>query len=454
MGTKSTSSFSKRGLTHNLDIAGKVCCMNFAVSKSNFGVVAVHETQRYWPLTGWSGSQFETSDGKIFFSISETEILPVGWHWMSEWSVDRSCPWQCDREGWSYAATYETLVEAMEGGLALGEMSALSGVRRRRFTRSRIATSYSVRKSINSRMELLSGMSDVLEDAIGERQRESLDLKIYEKARSAHCRSCYFQINNQIYAHMSILKDYCDRLIKLSVFLAEIGEIETEYAQRMHHIANALLFRRVTKEGKGLNQARTRQEILESSVSEPESSVRKGSGLLPRPIEEYVSVSLKSSVIETKNLDVENITQNGEGELSCEQNVLLKEEHSTFHNISGQQELQRTRNADQKMEIQEERMISNIVSDDLVRKNESKEGCEVEPSKQIEVTEPFEENISSATRSSLNEDKSSSSSGNSERIVAFPIPPCISSFFEKVGGASEQISTHHASIANFLVRFS
>ena len=274
------------------------------INKGNFGVCEIHQTQRYWPLTGWSAGEYETSDGRLFYAPPDAELLPEGWQWMNDWSVDvKSCPRQCDKEGWSYAASLDKLVEAMERGLAKGEKSTLSIVRRRRFTRSRIAISYSTQESIYTHMEMLGSMSGALRLAITERQREFAAFKNHEKVRSLHCRSGYYRINNQIYAFMAILKDYCDRLIKLSVFLSEIGEIETDYAARMKNVANALRFQRSKKENKERRRQVSRpQQMLESFIALPfsassSSSARKNKDKvvrqqIPPPIEEYFSMQV------------------------------------------------------------------------------------------------------------------------------------------------------------------
>jgi hypothetical protein len=213
--------------------------------KSAFSIEEIWQTQRYWPITGWSTTgkgQFETTNRKTFDDLPNKEILPQGWEWMNEWTVDKSNSFgECDEDGWTYAPTMESLLEAYSNGKTVGEMTALSLVRRRRFIRSRICISFSLRESIESRMKLLMDTSQLLESHLKDKKEEFIALKEYEKARSLICRSGYSRISNEAQRYILGLKTFLEKLTQLYEFLVEKTTIEYEYSKSIRGLCKMLI---------------------------------------------------------------------------------------------------------------------------------------------------------------------------------------------------------------------
>jgi hypothetical protein len=106
------------------------------------------ENQTYKPLNStWSASyygvnQYSDITGKINFKFEKVRAgavyLPVGWEWSDrEWVVDKSGTYgQTDEDGWSYAQTFEGLVEQSRlHALKSDRNNAI--MRRRRWIRNR-----------------------------------------------------------------------------------------------------------------------------------------------------------------------------------------------------------------------------------------------------------------------------------------------------------------------------
>ena len=175
----------------------------------------------------------------------------------------------CDEDGWSYAPSIEILEEDISKGTATGSASTLSMVRRRRHTRSRVCVSSVIRETIKRQMKLLHDQHAMLESTLKNRQSEFIELKDYEKARISRCKTGYFLINGQVSRCMLTIKDYREKLLKLSVFLTEVNEIESKYAEKLRHVGSSLRCERgARKVGK--------DRVSELSSNFPIESPREG----------------------------------------------------------------------------------------------------------------------------------------------------------------------------------
>ena len=199
--------------------------------------------------------------------------------WTNDWQIDKRKSYgSCDENGWYYAPSVGKLEEDMSKGTASGSASTLSIIRRRRYTRSRICVSYTIRETINSQMKLLNDTHTMLESTLYCRQQECSAFKDYERARISRCKTGYFRINSQISSYMLSIKDYREKLIKLSVFLTEISEIESEYAERIRHVGSSLRYQRGMK--------KTVRDIFPTDSSREGDELNGFSIRIPEAIEE------------------------------------------------------------------------------------------------------------------------------------------------------------------------
>eukprot|EP01031_Cornospumella_fuschlensis_P037425 gene37425-45446_t len=105
------------------------------------------ENQRFKPLQGGWASPFyggfpnysdlvgqDVAKGSCL--NDDSLYLPSGWAWLDEWKVDSSGYFgEADEQGWSYAASFDSLVKASQDRLLRKERGALLVTRRRRWIR-------------------------------------------------------------------------------------------------------------------------------------------------------------------------------------------------------------------------------------------------------------------------------------------------------------------------------
>jgi hypothetical protein len=209
----------------------------------------VWQTQRYWPIKGWtslsgfsSAPQYENLYGKVYEKLPNQELLADGWQWINEWSVDMSKSFgECDVDGWTYAATLDGLLEAFSNGNTCGEMTALSLVRRRRYVRHRICISQKVIGDMQSRIEILSAMSRNLKLALAAKEKELIIFQNYEKARLTVSKSGFHRINVETIQYIQDTRGVMRAGQRLLDYLLEKYQLDAEYASRLSRLSNSKL---------------------------------------------------------------------------------------------------------------------------------------------------------------------------------------------------------------------
>jgi len=160
---------------------------------------------------------------------------------MSDWVVDKSKTFgEVDADGWAYGPTVDSLIEAFSNGMSKAEMTALSVVRRRHLTRSRICVSFAIRESIEDKMARLVELSASLQAELTGKNSGFLALKDYERDRQPITRSGYFRVNDEIQRYLLAYKDFIERLEVMHEYLVEKSSVDRAYAHRMKKIAARL----------------------------------------------------------------------------------------------------------------------------------------------------------------------------------------------------------------------
>ncbi|XP_059643008.1 uncharacterized protein LOC132284858 [Cornus florida] len=119
-------------------------CHATDASSHNIMVEEIFENQRYHPISGWV-NKWPGSSGNNFgpwstrdFSYSSNDFfepsLPLGWTWISKWTIDK--PQFGDNDGWAYGPDYPSLKWPPTSSKSSAK-SALDSVRRRCWIRTR-----------------------------------------------------------------------------------------------------------------------------------------------------------------------------------------------------------------------------------------------------------------------------------------------------------------------------
>ncbi len=355
---------------------------------------------------------------------------------MSEWQIDRShhCG-ECDEDGWSYAPTLELLVDAMSQGKAFGQMNSISLVRRRRYTRSCICISHSIRNKISSRMDVLQEKHSQLEATLKSKRGEFISIKEYEIIRSSRCKNGYFMINNQISAYLSMIKEYRESLVNLGKFLKEVNEIESEYAHRMHRL--------------GVNLLKSRPRLGERREPETAPYVASSSNSKVPSSKSYPGMNIK----DTEAIAIESMNNEG------------IERFEDYH-------VQSTDESPRGEKIDDMKIIKSI-SRRMIRANQKARSQSNSPTewKVVDGDNDPSKVLSTSSSSSFHEETDDSQAFSPSPTQSMPIPstvaisssfpsmlkapiipdvPCVDAFFERLGEASTLIGGHHAKISKML----
>lgn len=154
------------------------------IDKSTLSNDECYETATYWLTSGWAKGIFEYKETKHDALPTQVE----GWQWMNEWTVVLS-PEHSDADGWIYASSLNDLSTCN----TQKEANTMSMFRRRKFIRSRICISHSIRDSIENQVSSLEATALLLAESLQDKQKEKSEFVAYEKTRSLRSRHIYIR---------------------------------------------------------------------------------------------------------------------------------------------------------------------------------------------------------------------------------------------------------------------
>lgn len=203
------------------------------------------ENQTYKTLQGsWSvpiyGIQkFSDSTGKINFkhekTVNDSVYLPIGWEWCDKsWSIDHSGRYgEVDTDGWSYAASVESLVESTRLHSLKADRSAGNLMRRRRWTRHRRCMILDVVAVHMERVNWAEGVRSKMKE-IEDTSRANYDkLSDYYTGQKDAVERVVIGTDNSILEVIHEFNELNERLLALKAFLLERGAIEEAYSQKL-----------------------------------------------------------------------------------------------------------------------------------------------------------------------------------------------------------------------------
>jgi hypothetical protein len=219
--------------------------------------IDVWENQRYKPLQGgWqapyaneSMPAFSNIGGEIsvpFDKNSNTPLvtLPLGWQWCSDsWKIDRSGAFGLtDVDGWSYAGTFETLVENSTKKKLEGEMGRMSLVRRRRWVRKHSSVTTDAKKDFETRLNWAKDIRKRMEKIGAQKSIDYSAVSEYEFKRRATFDRILFSAEKVLSDTARNLDGIVDKLKLMKQFLVERGNLEREYSKKMAQLSGKWMY--------------------------------------------------------------------------------------------------------------------------------------------------------------------------------------------------------------------
>ena len=208
-------------------------------------------------------------------------------------------------------------------------------------------------------------------------------------------------------------KDYREKLIKLSVFLTDISEIESEYAERMRHVGNSLRYQRVGKAKKA-----TQDKISELADSFPIQSPPRSNGDDP----DSLSIRIPESIEEGDDEDQDEDDDEKDNGGNCSN-------YGT--NLSANDNGYRR---------------SRKMTGNKMLNRDGAESSEDGNSSRDTSRSPTSHHRSMDSQTSSPKSPSTSSTP----LYTPPQAACVNEFFKKVGGSHELIGEYHKNIADLL----
>jgi hypothetical protein len=204
------------------------------------------ENQRFKPLQGgWAGGVPLYSDLSATRSVnpevfSNDDIgLPKGWEWAEEeWKPDTSEHFgQADRDGWSYAAKFETLIKQCYCKELKSERSTSNIARRRRWIRTRMCVDLEATKIEKSRVSQMQEIHKRVSNVI--RAFKYIDSQVanYHEHWSSSVESVISAAattQSEVFVRADFM---AQRLYQLKTFLNDLGEVEARYASGLQFIS-------------------------------------------------------------------------------------------------------------------------------------------------------------------------------------------------------------------------
>jgi hypothetical protein len=209
-------------------------------------VVDYWENQRYKPLQGGWTKPFTTgnpafSDVSYKNSCHPDQIANVnwnagnGWEWIQpSFEIDRSGEFgKVDEDGWSYAISFEKLLEQTKSKTLNNERSALYLARRRRWVRTRVCKSQSLRTRIQTRMDYVGSLQTKMDEVIETNEKAFSRIRDYSEQRQNAIEKI-LQVTDASFAEIhTMLNTLNEKLTSMNAFLRERGEIECKYSSKM-----------------------------------------------------------------------------------------------------------------------------------------------------------------------------------------------------------------------------
>jgi hypothetical protein len=197
------------------------------------------QLQGGWSVPYYGVNKYSDATGKIPFkqekTMNGTVFLPLGWEWTDKtWEVDKSGKFgESDAEGWSYAPTFEVLVENTRTQTLKADRNNASMMRRRRWIRNRRCVIPDVIKLHLERVE----WADSIRQKIGEIQSTNVANKTklceYNSNQREAVEKVVIATDNNILDVIHEFNGIIEKLVALRAFLVERGTIEESYAQKL-----------------------------------------------------------------------------------------------------------------------------------------------------------------------------------------------------------------------------
>ena len=209
------------------------------------------ENQRYKPLQGgwqspWTGeatARFSNDEGTVHIPFEKDElpvaVLPPGWQWIIQWQVDKSHSYgSLDNDGWSYANTFENLIECTKNRCLSSEIGRLSVVRRRRWIRYRECVTTESKKEFTERIQWIQLLSQRVNKINLEKTDELISINNFERERKVAYDKLLSTAERCLQESVSTLEGVVEKLNLMKQFLIERGKLELDYATKLKTLAS------------------------------------------------------------------------------------------------------------------------------------------------------------------------------------------------------------------------
>jgi len=190
-------------------------------------------TPQFSDLTALKTVDFATINGNPV----PVALLPSGWEYTSEWEVDMSGKFGgVDKDGWSYATSFETLFDNSVKQKSDGEMARFSLVRRRRWIRQRACVSAAATAAFEARVQYMNAFRYQLARIAQEKEKEYGNIVLYHKSKLDLLHPVVKYAARGLSDTVQVLEHIAKKLLLVREYLFERGQVEMQHAKRLEEM--------------------------------------------------------------------------------------------------------------------------------------------------------------------------------------------------------------------------
>lgn len=156
--------------------------------------------------------------------------------WTTEWTIDTTCSFTTDEEGWAYGHTWDRLFEAIQKNLSTSD-SSTTLVRRRKWIRGRVCVTSSAMEQLQGQRDAIISQYNTIKTMIHNKCADYERISSHHETYTRDTTSLMLRHDNSLSALQQMTSQMIHHLEELLTFLEDIAQIERDYSAKLTNIS-------------------------------------------------------------------------------------------------------------------------------------------------------------------------------------------------------------------------
>ena len=156
--------------------------------------------------------------------------------WTTEWTIDTTCSFSTDEEGWAYGHTWDRLFEAIQKNLSTVD-STTTLVRRRKWIRGRVCVTSSAMEQLQEERDSIISQYNTIKTMIHNKCADYERISSHHEKYTHDTASSMLRHDSGLSALRLITSQMIQHLEELLTFLEDIAQIERDYSAKLTNIS-------------------------------------------------------------------------------------------------------------------------------------------------------------------------------------------------------------------------